>query len=94
MGLVACVRVTGPSPAANAEILEALYQRCARLTPRIERHAEALVLDLAGSERLLLGGRFAVEEADVAESAAEAEWPAVMPYRADTLWKHGVTCPP
>lgn len=49
---VACIAgVSGRLDVADAT---ALARRCARLTPRIERHAHALVLDLTGCEQLVL----------------------------------------
>lgn len=49
---IACIAgVSGMLDVADAA---ALGKRCARLTPRIERHAHALVLDLTGCERLVL----------------------------------------
>jgi hypothetical protein len=50
---------------------------CARFTPRVERHAGALVLDLRGCERLLLGGGFPTTWADVLETTEDLEWPAL-----------------
>jgi len=61
----ACIRGLG-----DAGSLDAAYQVCATLTPRIERHADALVLDLGGSERLVLAA------AD-ADSAVGLGWPAL-----------------
>ena len=49
---IACIGgVTGMTDSAD---VVALARRCAHLTPRIERHPHALVLDLTGCERLVL----------------------------------------
>jgi hypothetical protein len=70
---LACIRGLGEVAA-----MEGAYRLCAELTPRIERHAEALVLDLRGSERLVLGE---AGEADMAE--AGGVWPSL----AECLFK-------
>lgn len=41
---------------ADRAAMEGAYHVCLSLTPRIERHENALVLDMHGSERLLLAG--------------------------------------
>jgi nucleotidyltransferase/DNA polymerase involved in DNA repair len=53
----------------DAAAVEAAYHVCATLTPRIERHADALVLDLGGSERLVL--------AAAADADSAVGWPAL-----------------
>ncbi len=58
----------------NLADVEAAYRACAQVTPRIERHPNALVLDLHGSEQLLLGER---------ATGTENEWPQM----ADTLYR-------
>jgi nucleotidyltransferase/DNA polymerase involved in DNA repair len=53
----------------------ALYRACARLTPRIERHPDALVLDLSGCERLMLGDARSPSAAE--RSHAQTCWPSM-----------------
>jgi nucleotidyltransferase/DNA polymerase involved in DNA repair len=45
--MLACIRTSAA--------VDPLLPLCARLTPRLERHPDALVLDLSGCERLVLG---------------------------------------
>ena len=49
---IACIVCV--SSITDVAAIAAIARRCAHLTPRIERHPHALVLDLTGCERLVL----------------------------------------